>query len=128
MVEPVWLSPNLCRCHCEAASLSSKKYHCCRIRVVCLIFVANCQTHLLANLFHHRGTRLLVVESISSSSNLSPIESISHRICLAIMEPPSCQCRLAINEPFVESSDHSHWHVGLSRRGVGRGCVERWGC
>ena len=29
------------------------------------------------NLFHHRGTRLLVVESISSSLNLSPIESVS---------------------------------------------------
>jgi len=135
VVEPVSLSLNPCRWRREAASLSSKKYHCCRIRVVCLIFVADCRTRLLANPFRHRGTRLLVIESGSSSSNPSPrhrirlliVESVSRRIRLAIMEPPSFQRRLAIDEPFVESSDHSHWQVGLSRRGVGRGRVERWG-
>jgi len=71
-------------------------------------------------------------ESVSPSWNPAPhhrirlliVESVSRRIRLAIMKPLSCQRRLAIDEPFVESSDHSHWQVGLSRRGAGAPCWE----
>ena len=139
MVEPVSLSLNPCCCCHEAVSLSSKKYHCCRIRAVCLIFIADCRTHLLANPFRHHGTRFLIIKSASSSLNLSPVESVSHRICLhlPLSLSPVESVSLSWN-PHLASAVSPSMNPSLNRLttaigrlgclGEGRGrCVERQG-